>query len=159
MIINNTDFKNAKNLPGGEENEQDLFQLFFSLRFEVKIHRNLTANEMILKVESYSKRQHKGAFFLIILREREAIMGTDGKIIMKTDIESFFHVTKCPTLHKVPKLFLIDVCLDEQSERVYSGRQSHDTGRLVPESLHPNEPRNKGAAKAISDFLLVYAGM
>ena len=149
-----------KNLPG-DKDEDDLFKLFFSLRFEVKIHRNLTADEMVHKLESYSKRQHKGAFFLIILshgtmgKGGEAIVGTDGKTVMMNDIESFFHATKCPSLHEVPKIFLIDACLDEQQEIVYFEPQSHDTSRLVPESAISH---NKRVAKLdTSDFLLVYA--
>ena len=66
VIINNTNFKYEDDLPG-DKDEQDLFKLFFSLRFKVKIHRNLMANEMVHKVESYSKFQHTEAFFLIIL--------------------------------------------------------------------------------------------
>jgi hypothetical protein len=163
VIINNTDFKNGKNLPGGEEDEQGLFKLFFSLRFEVKIHRNLTASEMVHKVESYSKLEHKGAFFLIILshgtvvREKEAIVGTDGKPVMTKDIESFFHATKCRTLREMPKIFLIDACRGDQQERVYSEPLSDDRSRLVSKSAGQN-PRDRRVPKLdTSDFYLVYA--
>ena len=117
---------------------------------------------MVHKVESYSKRQHKGAFFLIILshstmvRGREAIVGTDNKTVMMDDIESFFHATKCPTLHKVPKIFLIDACLDEQQERAYSERQSHDTSRLIADQ-NPSNRSRRAAKLDTSDLLLVYA--
>ena len=163
MIINNTNFKQGTELSGGDKDEQDLFKLFFSLRFEVKIHRNLTANEIVHKLESYSKLEHKGAFFLIILshgtmgRGGQAIVGTDGKTVMMDDIERFFHATKCPTLCEVPKIFLIDACRSDQQKRAYSEPQSHDTSRLIPESADPN-PRNRRAAILdTSDFLLVYA--
>ena len=162
MIINNTDFKNAKNLPGGDKDEQDLFKLFFSLRFEVKIHRNLTANEMVHKLESYSEFQHKGAFFLIILshgkmvKEGEEIVGTDGKTVMMKKIESCFLATKCPTLCEVPKIFLIDVCRGDQQERVYSEPQSHDSSSL-PKSAGQNSTDRSVRKLITSDFLLVYA--
>ena len=163
MIINNTDFKNGKNLPGGDKDEQDLFQLFFSLRFKVKIHRNLIANEMVHKVESYSKLEHTGAFFLIILshgtmvKEGQAIVGTDNKTVMMKDIESFFHATKCPTLHQVPKIFMIDACRGNQQERAYSEPQFHDTSRLVPKSAGQNTHNRRSAKLDTSNFLLVYA--
>ena len=165
MIINNTDFKQGTDLPGGDKDEQDLLELFFLLRFEVKIHRNLTANEMVHKLESYSKLEHTGAFFLIILshgtmvREREAIVGTDGKIVMMKDIESFFHTTKCPTLCEMPKIFLIDACRGDQQERLYYDSLSHGMTRLVPKSVSQN-PSNRRVAKldtSDSHFLLVYA--
>ena len=161
MIINNTDFKYEKNLPG-DKDEQDLFKLFFLLRFEVKIHRNLTANEMVHKVELYSKWQHKGAFFLIILshgtmvEDKEVIIGTDGETVTMNDIESFFHATKCPTLREVPKIFLIDACRGDQQERVSSDSESHDTSRLFPKSASQNS-RNRRVKLDTSDFLLVYA--
>ena len=159
MIINNTDFKHEKNLPGGDKDEQGLFKLFFSLRFKVKIHQNLTANEMVHKVESYSKFQHTGAFFFIILshgtmvEDKEVIIGTDGKPVTMNDIESFFHATKCPTLREVPKIFLIDACRGTQQERVSSDSESHDTSR---KSASQNS-RNRRVKLDTSDFLLVYA--
>ena len=162
VIISNTNFKHEIDLPG-EEDELDLFKLFFSLRFEVKIHRNLTANEMVHKLESYSKFQHTGAFFLIILshgtmdRGKEAILGTDSKTVMMDDIESFFHATRCPTLCEIPKIFLIDACRGNQQERVYSERQSHDTSRSVPKSAGQNLSDKRVSILDTSDFLLVYA--
>ena len=45
-----------------------LLKIFFILGFRVKIHRNLTAKEIIHKAESYGKmEQPKGVLFLIIL--------------------------------------------------------------------------------------------
>ena len=126
------------------------------------MHRNLTANEMVHKLESYSKFQHKGAFFLIILshgtmvRGREAIDGTDSKTVMMDDIESFFHATKCPTLHKVPKIFLIDACRVDQQERDYSERQTHDMSRLIADQ-NPSNRSRRAAKLDTSDLLLVYA--
>ena len=162
MIINNTDFKNGKNLPG-DEDEQALFKLFFSLRFKVKIHRNLTASKMVHKVKSYSKQQHTGAFFLIILshggmvEDRELIMGTDCKPVTMNEIESCFHATHCPTLREIPKIFLIDACRGDQQERAYSVPQSHDTSRLVPRSAGQNPRNRRSSLLDTSDFLLVYA--
>jgi hypothetical protein len=164
VIINNTNFKHGiKDLPGGDKDEQDLFRLFFSLRFAVKIHRNLTASEMVHKVESYSKHEHTGAFFLIILshgtviRENEAIVGTDGNPVMMRDIESFFHVTNCPTLRELPKIFLIDACQGDRQERAYYEFQSHDRSRLIPRSANQNPSDRRLPRLYTSDFLLVYA--
>ena len=163
VIINNTNFKQGTDLPGGDEDEQGLFKLFFSLRFEVKIHRNLTANEMVHKVESYSKLQHRGAFFLIILshgtmvEDKEVIIGTDGKTVTVNNIESFFHINKCPTLNKIPKIFLIDACRGNRLERAYFEPQSHDTSRLVPRGAGQNPSDRRVAKLDTSDFLLVYA--
>jgi hypothetical protein len=118
---------------------------------------------MVHKVKSYSKLQHTGVFFLIILshgtivEDKEVIIGTDCKPVMINDIESFFHATKCPTLNNIPKIFLIDACRGDEQERVFSEPQSHDRNRLIPKSVSKN-PRDRRAARLdTSDFLLVYA--
>ena len=51
MIINNMKFQNTslKELPEGKEGEQGLAALFITLGFDVKIHENLTAEEMVRK--------------------------------------------------------------------------------------------------------------
>ena len=53
-------FSKARNLPGGKKDEQDLAARFLTLGFDVGIHENLTAEEMICKVESYGKMKHTG---------------------------------------------------------------------------------------------------
>ena len=161
MIINNTDFKHENDLPGGGEDEEDLLKLFFRLRFEVKIHRNLTAQEMMRKADFYGGIEHKGIFFLIILSHgtlvgnQEVIIGTDGKPVMMNDIERFFHARKCPTLHKVPKIFLIDACRGDKREEVFYPPSPHDT--MVSRSARQTRHNSTVPTTDSSDILLVYA--
>ena len=115
---------------------------------------------MIHKAEFYGGIEHKGVFFLIILSHgklvdnQEVIIGTDGKPVTMNDIESFFHASKCPTLHEVPKIFLIDACRGDEREGVYP-LSSHDT--IVPKSACQTL-RNRIVSKTdTSDMLLVYA--
>ena len=56
-------FSKARELPGGKIDEQSLAVLFLTLGFDVKIHENLTANEIIQRAESYGRKEHKGVFF------------------------------------------------------------------------------------------------
>jgi hypothetical protein len=114
VIINNMNFQDAKKLPEGKKDEQDLAALFITLGFNVKIHENLIAEEMVQKAKLYGQKQHKGAFFLIILSHgkivdgREAILGTDCKPVAIHELQTFFAETTCPSLRKVPKIFLIN---------------------------------------------------
>ena len=57
-------FQNARELPEGKEGKQDLAALFTTLGFDVKIHENLTTDEMVQKTKFYAQKKHKGAFFL-----------------------------------------------------------------------------------------------
>ena len=122
MIINNMIFKKGSPLPGGEEDQQRLLVLFTSLGFDVKIHQNLIAEQMIRKAESYGKMQHKGVFFFVIsshgtlVDNREAVLGADSKPVKIDQLESFFCSSKCPSLHGVPKIFMIDACRGNQEE-------------------------------------------
>ena len=161
MIINNTNFKHEGDLPGGGVDEQELLKLFFKLRFEVKIHQNLTAKEMIHKAESYGKMRHNGVFFFVILthgtlvEEKEVIIGTDNKPVTVNDIESFFHASKCPSLCRVPKIFLIDACRGDRREGVYSS-PFHDT-MIQKSSFTQTHCRRAVSTTDSSDILLLYA--
>ncbi|MCG8626150.1 MAG: caspase family protein, partial [Proteobacteria bacterium] len=105
-------FQNARELPEGKEGEQDLAALFITLGFDVKIHKNLTADEIVQKAEFYGRKKHKGAFFLIILSHgividrRAAVVGTDFKQVTIHKLQTFFNATACPSLRGVPKIFL-----------------------------------------------------
>ena len=98
MIINNMVFKQGiHGLPEGKNDEDSLNVLFTTLGFDVSIHQNLTGREMINKVESYSRKEHKGVFFLVILshgtlvNNRDAVIGTDNESVEIHYLESFFH--------------------------------------------------------------------
>ena len=120
VIINNMKFQNARELPEGKEGEQDLAALLITLGFEVKIHENLTADEMVQKAKFHGRKQHRGAFFLIILSHgkvvdrKAAVIGTDCKPVTIHELQTFFDATTCPSLRGVPKIFLIDARQDSQ---------------------------------------------
>ena len=120
------EFRYEDNLLGGEEDQQRLLVLFTHLGFDVRIHKNLTADQMIRKAESYSKMQHNGVFFLVILshgtqiENKDAVLGTDSKSVTVHQLESLFHASGCPSLHNLPKIFMIDACRGDKEERVYT---------------------------------------
>ena len=116
VIINNMEFTHAAELTKQKKDVEDLHKLLNDLRFDVKIHPNLKAQEIIDKIDSYSRMQHKGVFFLVILshgklvENRAAVIGTDDQLVSIDELEHFFHATNCPSLRGVPKIFLIDAC-------------------------------------------------
>ena len=162
MIINNMVFTQARGLPGGKKDEESLKVLFTTLGFDVKIHQNLTGNEIIRKVESYGKMQHEGVFFLIILshgtlvNNRDAVLGTDSESVEIHYLESFFHGTNCPSLHGVPKIFLIDACRGSQHEKVFKPKTavSMATKSSCTSSSRPDSPV---PGTDSGHFVIVYA--
>ena len=124
VIINNMKFTQGKNLPAAKKDEDRLLVLFKTLDFDVRIHQNLTAQEMTTVVRSYSTMQHEGVFFLIILSHGtlleniEAVAGTDGESVTIHQLKTFFHANNCPSLRGVPKIFFIDACRGSQEETI-----------------------------------------
>ena len=109
-------FKRSAPLPGGIKGEENLRILFTVLGFEVHVHRNHTATEIINLVKTYQSMEHKGAFFLIVLSHGNTInnnvvvLGTDEMPVEVQELEAHFHFPKCPSLEGMPKIFMIDAC-------------------------------------------------
>ena len=119
-------FIKAENLSQRQRDEDNLRELFSTLLFDVRVHQNLTAQKMTSQLESYSKMQHTGVFFLVILSHgalsdnREAVLGTDDVSVPIHQLERLFHASNCRSLHEVPKIFLIDACRGNVREMAYS---------------------------------------
>lgn len=164
VIINNMVFQEHAGLPDGKKDEESLQVLFTTLGFDVKIHQNLIAQEMIRKVESYSKMQHKGVFFLIILshgtlvNNKDAVLGTDGEAVEIHYLESFFHATNCPSLHGVPKIFLIDACRGGKKEKGFTPKLTQSGGITTKSSATSlTSLTNTTSGTDSGHFVIVYA--
>ena len=153
----NFDSPNFKDLDGGKEDEQELHVLFgLLLGFDIKVHQNLKAEEIHSTVEGYSRKDHKGRpFILIILShggEGDVVYGTDGVEVGVHQLQRLFYSTNCPSLAGVPKVFFIDACRGEQSEGIYKPQQA------TPKSTSMVN-KNGGSASSTDsvDFAIVFA--
>ena len=155
-------FTHESGLPGGKRDEESLKVLFTTLGFEVKTHQNLTGNEMTRKVESYSRIEHNGVFFLVILSHGtlsnniDAVIGTDSEPVEIRCLESFFYASNCPSLHGVPKIFMIDACRGNRQERVFkpktaSGMATKSSGTSLTQQDSAVPGTDSG------HFIIVYA--
>ena len=118
----------------------------------------MKAKEIKSTVESYSKRKHKGAFFLAILshgttENNEALAcGTDGKTVKIEDLQKFFTAAVCPSLRGKPKIFLIDTCRGDKGEMFLpctskaTAQTRSGTNQCTPKIVADN-----------ADFAIVYA--
>jgi uncharacterized spore protein YtfJ len=165
VIVNNMEFTEGESLPGGKKDEENLLELFTALRFDLKIHRNLTGKEITDTVKSYGDRQHRGAFFLIILSHgtsidnRPAVLGTDNGAVVVSELECFFYASNCNSLHGRPKIFLIDACRGTKEERTFNPvRTSGMTTTKSSSSRRRLKRQDSGAIRSDSaDFLIVNA--
>jgi hypothetical protein len=159
------EFIQLASLPGGKKDEEKIAVLCAALGFDMKIHRNLTRNEILKKVKSYGARQHRGAFFLIILSHgtsidnRPAISGTDGKSVIVNDLERFFYASNCNSLHGKPKIFLIDACRGSQKENTFTPVST--SGMTTKQSSTSQRglrcPNSVATRSDSADFLIIHA--
>jgi hypothetical protein len=156
VIINNMKFQDAKELPEGKEDEQDLAALFITLGFDVKIHENLTADEMVQKAKLYGRKKHRGAFFLIILSHgkvvyrKEAVLGTDCTPVTIHQLQTLFDATSCPSLRGVPKIFLINAQKSKKVSTEATGSAATDF-MIVQVQVHVRVPTQGKQASTESD--------
>ena len=124
--------------PSGEKDEAILKFIFTLLGFDVRVHQNLTAAEIISTAAKYSAMEHKGAFFFIILSHGGAgsiVFGTDGRGPAVYELEKLFHATNCPSLAGIPTVFIIDgcrripvKCTTQTNETMPQSSKKFDTG-------------------------------
>ena len=165
MIISNVEFEKGASLPGGKKDEENLAALFNDLGFDVKIHQNLTREEISDTVKSYGARQHNGAFFLAILSHgtsidnKQAILGTDSREVVVSDLMCFFYGSNCNSLHGKPKIFLIDACRGNKKERTFNpASTSGMTTKNSSASLSHQKCLDSVATRSDSaDFLIINA--
>ena len=147
--------RNLKDLDGGKDDEDGLNVLFTTLGFEVIVHQNITAKEMRSTVEEYSRMDHKGRAFILILLshggEGDVVYGTDGGEVEVERLEQLFYTTSCPSLAGVPKVFLIDACRGKNHEKMH---QYHD----VKSNINGlKRCHSETGSTDSSDFIIVYA--
>ena len=92
----------------------------------------------------------------MLTKNRDAILGTDCKLVTVDQLETFFHAATCGSLCVVPKIFLIDACRGNRKEKVY---KSEPTGGMVTKNSSENLRSLTRAPSATDsrDFLIVYA--
>lgn len=103
------------NRPGAEEDERNLKQLFKELSFKVIVEKNLTKPQMERVAVKYGSANHSAfdAFVLIVMShggDRDCLLGVDGRETTVKNLMVEFRESKCPSLKKKPKVFIIQTC-------------------------------------------------
>ncbi len=156
VIINNIEFQNFDHIECGDTDAKRLQVLFTMLDFEVAVHNNLTAAQIIAKVKFYSQETHKGIFVLALLShgKEDVIAGSDDQLVEIKQLAEFFYASNCPTLIDIPKIFIIDACRGGATETLHSINSTCCTKSSLADesslSIKYNEVSNTG------DFVFVF---
>ncbi|XP_062907598.1 caspase-8-like [Mobula hypostoma] len=123
LILNNKNFDgiNYTDRNGTDCDAERLEEVFTWLGFRVHRFNNMTADEMLKKLEEYSKYDHDkmDCFVCCILShgEKDVVVGIDGEHLQITDMRNLFSGSQCPSLLKKPKIFIIQACQGKSSQK------------------------------------------
>ena len=174
VIINNVNFnEEALNRPGAEKDEISLQQLFKDLFFRVIVERNLTKHEMERVAEKYGAQTDHSkfqAFVMIVMShggDRDCILGVDGRETTVKSLMVEFQESKCPTLRRKPKMFIIQTCRGSlRSSASPAGNVISQAGSLTSTpadnepchaSLSPESTLSRSVFPRQFDFVLAFA--
>lgn len=87
---------------------------FEKLEFNVKVYKDLTAQEMVRCLSDVSREDHSSydCFVCCVLSHGAlgSIYGIDGRTVSIQDLMSDVKPIKCPSLRGKPKIFFIQAC-------------------------------------------------
>lgn len=126
LVISNVEFDplaapDLDTRKGGEVDDEVLRKVFTELDYMVTVQRNLTAQDMRVCIESFSRRaEHRtlDSCVLCLLSHgvEGAVYGTDGQLLQLDWVFESFDNAHCPLLQNKPKMFFIQACRGEDMD-------------------------------------------
>ncbi|XP_053548755.1 caspase-2 [Bombina bombina] len=133
LIISNVSFSSPDLdfRSGGNVDSDSLNQLFSQLGYQVVVHNNLTAQEIVSELKEFSmRREHtKLDSCLVSLLSHGvdgAVYGADGKLVQLQDVFASLDNAHCPQLQNKPKMFFIQACRGEEADRGVDQRDGRE---------------------------------
>ncbi|XP_029412252.1 caspase-3 isoform X2 [Nannospalax galili] len=131
IIINNKNFDKSTGMShrsGTDVDAASLRETFMNLKYEVRNKNDLTCEEILELLLNVSKEDHskRSSFVCVILSHGEEgkNFGTNGSVDLKK-LTNFFRGDCCRTLTGKPKLFIIQVTIPGETQRMDPGSSSH----------------------------------
>ncbi|XP_033611822.1 caspase-3-like [Fukomys damarensis] len=126
IIINKKNFHRSTGISarsGTDIDAANLRETFMNLKYEVRNKNDLTHEEIVELMCTVSREDHskRSSFICVILR---IIVGTNGPIDLKI-LTKFFKGDLCRSLAGKPKLFIIQVTIPGEIQRMDPGSLSH----------------------------------
>ena len=163
LIINNLEFQEKRlNRPGGEVDEEALYNLFCELSFEVHVKNDLKYSEILETAEQYALKDHSDfdAFFMVVMShgtDGDTICGISGKHKVRVeDLMAEFNVNQCPSLAGKPKIFIFQACrvsLDEREAPI------SDNNGYMADAMASDSTLARSVSPPGADFLLAFSTM
>lgn len=106
---------------GGEVDDEVLRKVFTELDYMVTVRQNLTAQNMRMCIESFSRQpEHRTVDSCVVCLLSHgvegAVYGTDGQLLQLDWVFGSFDNAHCPLLQNKPKMFFIQACRGEEMD-------------------------------------------
>ncbi|MEE6486975.1 hypothetical protein FKM82_014747 [Ascaphus truei] len=107
---------------GGDVDSVSLKQLFSQLGYRVVVQDNLTAREMHVELDKFSKLSDHTLLDSCVVSILShgvdgAVYGVDGELVQLQDVFTMLDNAHCPQLQNKPKMFFIQACRGEKADR------------------------------------------
>ncbi|XP_013919167.1 PREDICTED: caspase-2 [Thamnophis sirtalis] len=125
LIVSNVHFSKETDLElrsGGKVDNAVLDTLFKHLGYQVVVKHDQTAQQMKEQLEIFSKHpvhQNVDSCIVSLLSHgiEGGVYGVDGNLLQLQEIFSLFDNANCPNLQNKPKMFFIQACRGDETDR------------------------------------------
>lgn len=121
MIVNNDIFTSLDKREGTEVDRISLEKVFTWLGFEVESHNDCDRKKMLSVFHELSRRDHSQmdclVCFVLSHGQEGGVHGVDGLIVKLEELMDPFVGLKCPSLVEKPKLFFIQACQGNNTQK------------------------------------------
>ncbi|XP_069721561.1 caspase-2 isoform X1 [Phaenicophaeus curvirostris] len=167
LILSNTHFSSEKDLEyraGGDVDCTSLEMLFKHLGYQVTVFHDQTAQEMQNALERFSKLpDHRDVDSCIVALLSHGVeggvYGSDGKLLQLQEAFRLFDNANCPDLQNKPKMFFIQACRGDETDRGVDQRDGKERSDSpgCEESDANKEENLKLRLPTCSDMICGYA--
>ena len=136
LVFSNNEFESRMRLDGIQREIRELESLFRnSIKFTFKHYKNETAELTHLLVDQFAKRDYTNyeCFVCVIISRSEGgkILASDSQLELSRMISSF---ANNETLKKKPKIFVVQVCQDDEANDEAKSTRTNDTYQSVAQA-------------------------
>ncbi|KAF4020408.1 hypothetical protein G4228_012051 [Cervus hanglu yarkandensis] len=125
LVLSNVHFTGEKDLEfrsGGDVDHSTLVTLFKLLGYKVHVLLDQTAQEMQEKLQNFAQlpahRVTDSCIVALLSHGVEGgVYGVDGKLLQLQEVFRLFDNANCPSLQNKPKMFFIQACRGDETDR------------------------------------------
>ncbi|XP_067940615.1 caspase-3-like [Watersipora subatra] len=125
LVINILNAKGSPIRSGSEHDTENICRLFRDLQFDVTIHIDISAEDMLKFTEAETKKaehEHNGMFVLVVMTHgnQTHLKGSDGKTIKRAKLLNLLSAKYFPQMEGKPKLVIIQACAGVSTDALLS---------------------------------------